>query len=143
MHDVFEFEALGLPVAYVDTPGRMPRVSRRKGVFVIEYAAARMMERTADRVPSAAHRAVFAKGFEKFGFHRALRLAGAHTGDRIRVGKLELDLWEYPDPILKGTTDGIRNYHYIETPPFARLSPAELHERARELAPHVIDALTT
>ena len=38
--------------------------------------------------------------------------------------------------------DGIRGYRYIETPPFARLSRAQLRERASELAPKVIDALT-
>ncbi len=121
---MFEFEARGLPVAYVDTPGRVPRVRRRNGVFVIEYKAARMMKQPPDQLPSSAYPVVFAKGFEQFGFHRALRLAGARPGDRVRVGELELELWEYPEPKLKGTTDGIRNYRYIETPPFARLSPA-------------------
>ena len=140
---MFEFEAKGLPVAYVDTPGRVPLVRRRSGVYVIEYAAGRMLRQPPQQVPSSAYPVLFAKGFEQFGFHRALRLAGARPGDRVRVGELELELWEYPEPKLKGTTDGIRNYAYIETPPFSRLSPAELGERARALAPRVIEALTT
>ena len=130
-----------MPVAYVDTEGRIPQVQRRKGVFEIEYAASRMMLRDARRLPESA-RPTLEKTFEKFGFHRALRLAGARPGDRVRVGALEFELWDYPKPKLAGTSDGIRGYRYIETPPFGKLDAASLEERARELAPRVIDALT-
>src|SRR5687768_536115 len=38
-HDIFAIEAAGVPVAWVDTPGRMPKVTRRGRTFDIEYEA--------------------------------------------------------------------------------------------------------
>ena len=139
---MIELESRGLPVAWVDTPNRLPRVRRRGGVFVIESGAARPIGRPASRASSAASGAALAKRFEKFGLHRALRAAGAKPGDRVRVGELEVRLWPYPEPALPGVAEGIRGYRYLETPPFARLSRSQLKERASELAPRVIVALT-
>ena len=145
MHDAFEFEAAGLPIAWVDTPGRMPRVRQRDGVYRIDYGANFMLQRHGD--PStAAGRKRLQTVFEKFGLHRALRLAGAVPGDRVKTGaflkalekaSLEFELWEYPEPRLKASGAGIRDYGYVTTPAFARLDAAGLGRLAVELAPKV------
>lgn len=106
------------------------------GVFTIEYATNYLLVREARRRRTAAP----IKGFEKFGFHRALRLAGAVPGDRVRVDDVEFDLWPYPEPIIPGT-DGMLDYPYIEVPCFRGTSEDEMRSHARDLAPRVITAL--
>lgn len=139
LHDIFELESQGIPVAWIDTPGRVPKIERVDGVYTIDYATNFMIERAADRLGTGA--AVLARGFEKFGFHRALRAAGARPGARVRVGKVELKLWPYPPPELEGTSDGVLGYPCIVLESFRGASAADLRASARRLSPQVIQAL--
>lgn len=125
--DALQLESAGLPVAWVDTPSRVPHVERRRGRYVIEYAGNRWIDRPgADRDPSKpAVRERMRKTFEKFGFHRALRLAGARAGDTVVVGSLELELWDYPDVSYPHIPDGIRDYAYIALEQSARRTDPE------------------
>lgn len=139
LRDIFEIEAAGIPVAWIDTPGRVPKIERVGGAYVIEYATNFMIERAADR--PGFRPASLARAFEKFGFHRALRVAGAQPGDRVRVGKLELELWPYPPPVLESSTDGVLGYPYVVLEKFRRISATEARTSARRLSPQVIAAL--
>ena len=132
-------------MAWVDTAGRAPLVRRRDGAFEIEYAAGHLLERDLSRLPEGSPRRVevAAKRFEKFGFHRALRLAGARAGDRVRVGELELTLWEYPTPRLRASAggDGIADYGFAVIPALGRLDEQELAPIAEGVADEVIASL--
>ena len=132
-------------MAYVDTEGRVPIVTREGDLFRIEYAAARYAIADSQRAPpeSAERRRGLVKRFEKFGFHRALRLAGARPGDRVRVGALEVELWEYPEPHLPVETDGIAGYEYVVARPIGRRSNTDLEAEARRVAPLLVAKLLT
>jgi hypothetical protein len=136
--DAIQFESLHLPVAWLDTARRVPRVRRLHGRYVIEYGANRRIEAwVGGRDPSApAIRRRLEATFERFGFHRALRLAGAAPGDILEVGSLRTQLWEYPRVSHPHVPDGIRDYAYIEIDPVVRLRPPDLErEAARVVAP--------
>src|SRR5262245_24345391 len=144
-HDIFTLEAAGCPVAWVDTPGRMPRVTRRGRTFGIDYAAARSLVADVGRaggIGSTEGRAVAIETFEKFGLHRALRLAGARAGDTVRVRGLEATLWDYPPPRLAGW-DGVADYPYVEIPALRGQDPDDLRRRARAAVPALAALLTT
>jgi hypothetical protein len=139
LHDIFELESRGIPVAWIDTPGRVPKIARVRGAYVIEYATNFMIERAVEQY--GVRPGSLARAFEKFGFHRALRVAGAKPGDRVRVGKVDFELWPYPPPKLEGSTDGVLGYPYIVLEKFRRASATELRTSARRLSPEVIQAL--
>jgi hypothetical protein len=141
LHDIFELEARGIPVAWIDTPGRVPKVERVGRVYIIDYATNFMIERVVDQ--HGIRPASLARTFEKFGFHRALRVAGAKPGDRVRVGKAEFELWPYPPPKLEGSTDGVLGYPYIVLEKFRRASATELRASAHRLSAQVIQALVS
>ena len=139
---MFDLEYRGVPVAYVDTPGRVPHIERDGSVFVVHYETNRLLVIAgAPNVPLAKKQRLF----ERQGIHRALRLAGAQAGDRVRVDRVEFDLWEYPppDPKKAPSSDGVADYPYIVTPAgrIGGWKPEQVKERARELAPRVAQAL--
>ena len=137
--EVWELEQRGVPVAYVDTPRRVPRVEKDGDVFVIDYF---MLEK---RVPRWKRQGMdMLRGqFELQGINRSLRLAGARPGDRIRVDKAEFDLWEYPDATWMSSdgTDGILHYDYVLIEPLSTTNPDANVARAEELMPRVVEAL--
>ncbi len=127
----------------------MPRVRQRDGVYHVDYGANFMLPRQGDPETVAGRKRLQAT-FEKFGLHRALRLAGAVPGDRVKTGafskeleraSLEIELWDYPEPTLRATCQGIRDYDYVVAPPYSRLDVAGLEQLASELAPRVEAAL--
>ena len=143
MHDVFWLEEQGIPVAYVDTPGRLHKVTRDGPVFVMEYATLKyILPQVTDPDPDR-RRAAMRKQFERQGIYRALRLAGAKVGDRVRLLDAEFTLDELPMPSKQWapSSDGIPDYPYVLTSAIGRLEVEEVKERARELLPRVIDHL--
>ena len=134
-------------MAWVDTAGRVPLVRRRSGAFEIEYAAGYLLKRDLARLPQGSPQRVESarKTFEKFGLHRALRLAGAREGDRVRLGGVEFRLWDYPEPRLRPSEagDGIAGYEYIVAPPVGRLDSAAVAVVADGIAAAVIARLLT
>ena len=137
--EVWELEQRGVPVAYIDTPRRVPRIEKDGDVFVIDYF---MLEK---RVPRWNRQGIekMRGQFELQGINRSLRLAGAAPGDRIRVDKVEFDLWEYPDSTWMSSdgTDGVLHYEYVLTEPLSTTDPGENVARAKELMPRVVEAL--
>jgi hypothetical protein len=144
-HDIFTLEAGGCPVAWVDTPGRMPRVSRRDRTFEIDDAATRYLVADVAKeggIDTPGGRARAIDTFEKFGLHRALRRAGARPGDTVRVRDLEATLWDYPPPCLAGW-DGVADYPYVEIPALRGQDPDDLRRRAHAAVPALGALLTT
>ena len=142
MHDVFELEQHGVPVAYVDTPGRVPHIERDGKVFVLRYQTNRFLKIAGlPAVPLAKKQ----RTFERAGIHRALRVAGAKPGDRVRVDEVEFELWDYPTPDTTRlpSSDGVRDYPYIEVPPgrIGAWTAEQVKDRAQDLVPHVVKAL--
>lgn len=137
--EVWELEERGVPVAYVDTPRRLPRIERNGDAWEVDYFA---LDR---RVPRWKRQGMekLRDEFELQGINRLLRLAGARPGDRIRVDGTEFELWEYPDsPWMSARgTDGILDYEYVLTAPLSITDPAANVARAEELAPKVVTAL--
>ena len=130
-------------MAYVDTPGRVHKVWRERDVFVMEYATLRLIVPPIAAANPDQRRALTRKHFERQGIYRALRLAGAKHGDRVRMLDAEFTLDELPEP-PKGwaaSSEGITDYRYIVTPAIGRLDTDEVKERARELLPQVLDHL--
>ncbi len=142
-HDVFWLEEQGIPVAYVDTPGRLHKVTRDRGVFVVEYFTLKYVLADLMRADPEKRPALMRKQFERQGIYRALRLAGCRPGDRIRLLDWEFDLEELPGPAKSWlvSSNGIPDYPYIMTPAIGRLSEGAVAARARELLPRVLDAL--
>ena len=79
--------------------------------------------------------------FEKFGLHRALRLARAKPGDTVRVLDLEVELWDYPPKRLDGW-DGVADYPYVEIPPLRGQDPEVLRGWATDALPKLVALLT-
>jgi hypothetical protein len=144
LQDVFRLESEGLPVAYVDTAGRVPRVTREGRVFVIEYAALKYAVSDARRWPpeTPEGKRRLLRTFENFGLHRALRLAGAEPGAPVRLGDFEVERWEPPEPAKGLAIEGVAEYDYVVARPPARLSPPELREEAARVAPLLLAKLT-
>ena len=134
-----ELEQRGVPVAYVDTPRRVPRVEKDGDVFVIDYF---MLEKRVPRWKRQGMETLRGQ-FELQGINRSLRLAGAKPGDRIRVDKAEFDLWEYPDATWMSSdgTAGILHYDYVLIEPLSTTNPDANVARAEELMPRVVEAL--
>ena len=73
------------------------------------------------------------KQFERQGIYRALRLAGAKEGDRVRLLDFEFELDELP-PAPKGwlpSSDGVDGYSYIEISRKGRIGGLDALERLR------------
>jgi hypothetical protein len=106
----------------------------------IEYAALRYVGQEAVRSPpeTPEGRRRLRKSFQKFGLHRALKLAGVTPGTRVRLGSLQV-LWEPPEDI--GDISGIADYDYVVALPIARLTPAALEAEARRVAPLLLARL--
>jgi hypothetical protein len=131
----------------------MPRITKRNGVFEIDYALpgdrrpavhdgpheGRVAKR--DVFASEAARAIAIKNMEKWGLHRALRVAGAKPGDRVRIRDREFELWDYPPLLLPSTWDGPVEYAYIEIPSLRKTDDALLTAWAVERAPAVAQLL--
>ena len=135
---------MGIPVAWIDTAGRVPKIQRRKGIFEIQYAANFRIERDmgGTRSDSRAGRTRLMKHFEKFGYHRALKLAGAKPGDRVKAGTLDVELCDFPEPTHPASCDGIRDYPCIGIPTaVTRLPQTRLRELAQWAGPRVSRAL--
>lgn len=143
MHDVYWLEEQGIPVAYVDTPGRVHKVSKDGDTFVMEYLTLKYIVRDILRAGAEKKPALIRKQFERQGIYRALRLAGAQPGDTVRLLDQEFTLDELPEPGKQWapSAEGIREYEYIQTSAIGRLDAEEIKERARELAPRVVEAL--
>ena len=137
--EVWELEQRGVPVAYVDTPRRAPRIEKDGDVFVIDYF---MLEKRVPRWKRQGMEKLRAQ-FELQGINRSLRLAGAMPGDRIRVDEVEFVLWDYPNATWMSSdgTDGILHYDYVLTEPLSTTHPNENIARAEELMPRVVEAL--
>ena len=137
--EVWELEQRGVPVAYVDTPRRVPRIENDGGVFVIDYF---MLEKRVPRWKKQGMEMMRGQ-FELQGINRSLRLAGAKPGDRMRVDEVEFDLWEYPDSTWMSSdgTDGVLHYDYVLTEPLSTTEPDANVARAEELMPRVVEAL--
>ena len=137
--EVWELEERGVPVAYIDTPRRVPRIEKDGDVFVIDYF---MLEK---RVPRWKRQGMdMLRGqFELQGINRSLRLAGAKPGDRIRIDEVEFDLWEFADSTRMSSdgTDGMLHYDYVLTEPLSTTDPDENVARAAELMPRIVNAL--
>jgi hypothetical protein len=143
-HDIFTLEVAGCPVAWVDTPGRMPRVTGRGRTFEIEYAATRYLAADVERaggIDSPGGRAVAVETFEKFGLHRALRLAGRARATPSGPGPGGT-LWDYPPRRLAGW-DGVADYPYVEIPALRGQDLDDLRRQARETVPALATLLTT
>jgi hypothetical protein len=142
-HDVFWLEERGVPVAYVDTPGRLHKVTRDGDVFVIDYFTLKYVVPEVRGPDPEKERAQMRKQFERQGIYRALRLAGCQPGDRVRLLDWEFELDELPAPEKEWLvgSDGIPDYPYLVTPPIGRLTEEQLRQRAAELLPRVLDAL--
>ena len=67
--------------------GRVPRVRRRHGRYVIECAATKRLERhiMGKNLDDPMVQQDLSERFEKLGFHRALRVAGARPGSAIET----------------------------------------------------------
>jgi len=132
-------EARGLPVAWLDTASRVPHVRRTNGRFLIEYAANHRIEAHASRGGKAdeASQEKLKARFEKFGFHRALRLAGAAPGDIVEVGSLTIELWDYSEASYPHIPDGMSEYPYVEVSPVARMSQTDLRYEVERVTPMV------
>jgi hypothetical protein len=143
-HDVYWLEEQGIPVACVDTPGRMHRVSREGGVFVMEYRTLKYVVADWKKAPPDDRPALVRKAFERQGIYRALRLAGAQPGDRVRLLDTEFVLEELPPPPKTwiAACEGIPDYEYIVTDGIGRLTEKRTRQRAEELLPSVVNALT-
>jgi Obg family GTPase CgtA-like protein len=143
LHDVYWLEEQGIPVAYVDTPGRMHKVSREDGIFVVDYWTLKYVVRDYKKAALEERPAYLRKQLEKQGVYRALRVAGARPGDRVRLLDLEIEMEELPEPPRNWLPDaeGIRDYPVIVTDAVGRLSDAEIAQRAEELLPRVIETL--
>jgi hypothetical protein len=137
------FERQGLPVAYVDTAGRVPLVSRDGDAYVIEYAALKYVASVTRRWPleTAEGKRRLMRTFEKFGLSRALLLAGAEPGSRVRLGGLEIDAWQPPEGSKEGTLDGRAGFEYVVARPIARLSPEQLRGEAARVTPLLLARL--
>ena len=98
---MFWLEEEGIPVAYVDTPGRYHKVTREHGVFVVEYMTLKYVVPQIAAAPPGPQRAMMLKKFERQGIYRALRQARAKPGDRVRLLDFEFELEELP-PAPKG-----------------------------------------
>jgi len=142
-HDVFWFEEQGIPVACVDTPGRTHNVRRDGDAFVVEYWTLKYVVRDYARTDPSKRPALLRKQLERQGVFRALRLAGARAGGRVRLLDEEIVLHELPPPPKDWLprSDGIPNYPYIVTNAIGRLDEAQLAARAEELLPLVLDKL--
>jgi hypothetical protein len=143
LHDVYWLEEQAIPVAYVDTPGRTHKVWREGDVFVMEYLTLKYVLPAVTDPDANKRRAKIRKQFERQGIYRALRLAGARSGDRVRLLDEEFTLDELPAPpktwVVSG--EGIPDYPYIVTPAIGRLDAQGVKERASELLPSVIKQL--
>jgi Obg family GTPase CgtA-like protein len=129
-------------VAYVDTAGRVPIVTREAGAYVIEYAALKYVASVTRRWPveTPEGRRRLMRTFEKFGLSRALLLAGAAPGARVRLGALEID-WQPPEDAAEGALDGRPGFEYVVARPIARLSPEQLRAEAGRVTPLLLSKL--
>lgn len=95
------------------------------------------------------------KQMSKFGYHRALRIAGCQDGDKVQLPG-GIVTWEYPDPdeelglmpsgFGKGCNpaDGVRGLRTITTPdPIPGIDEHEVRARADVIAPEVVTILTS
>jgi hypothetical protein len=143
LHDVYWLEEVGIPVAYVDTPGRTHKVWKEGDVFGMEYFSLKYVVRNLAKASTESRPTLQRKLFEKQGIYRALRLAGAKRGDKVRLLDTEFELNELPEPPKDWipSSEGIPNYPSILTKAIGRLDEDGVRERAKELLPQVIEQL--
>lgn len=147
MRDTIELELRGVPVALITATGRMVEVAKRDGIFEITHAFAA-------KIASTMGSDWGTKQLSKFGYHRALRLAGCRAGDQVRLGDALVE-WQYPDPEFErahrpagfgrwnSDVDGLPRFDFVVTPdPIPGLSPAQVAERTEAIAPRIVRILT-
>ena len=89
MRDTLELESRGTPVALIATTARIVEVAKRDGVFHLHHAFAGKIHATLG-TPWAT------KSMAKFGYHRALRMAGCSDGDAVQLPGGTIS-WRFPD----------------------------------------------
>ena len=78
MRDTLELESRGTPVALITTTARIVEVAKRDGLFHLQHGFAGKIHATLT-TPWAT------KNMAKFGYHRALRMAGCREGDLVQL----------------------------------------------------------
>ncbi len=147
MHDTLEFESRGTPVALITTTARIVEVVKRDGVFHLRHGFAGQIHATLG-TPWAA------KSMAKFGYHRALRMAGCHEGDPVQLPGGTVS-WRFPAtdderaqmPAGFGkwcsAADGVRGLQTITVEdPVHGLSASAIAGRADEIVPQSVSILT-
>ncbi|MEJ2089499.1 MAG: hypothetical protein P8Y69_13715 [Gammaproteobacteria bacterium] len=136
-----------MPVGLITATARLVEVEARDGVFHLSHAFAGKIHQTLG-TPWASRQ------MGKFGYHRALRMAGCRDGDPVELTG-GIVAWEYPDPEEELVTmpsgfgkwcssaDGVRALRTVTTPdPIADLDENAVRARADVITPAVVDVLT-
>ena len=123
MRDTIEFETRGLPVALITAAGRIPTITKRKGVFFLYQSRGKLFNPERLETPEGQ------RGIAKFSYHRQLRMAGCKDGDEVDVSgtrlkwkypsvEFEENKWNWPSGFAKwhSRADGIKKLKAIETP---------------------------
>ena len=147
MRDTIELEGRGVPVALITAAGRIPKVTKKKGVF---YLTQSHDKNFSGKDPHTQ------RGIAKFSYHRQLRLAGCKVGDAVEINGIRVK-WKYPSKEFEenvrlnwpsgfrnwhSTIDGIKSFKPIETPdPTVGLSKSEVEARVKDLTPAVMNLL--
>ena len=148
MRDTIELELRGVPVALITATGRLVEVRKSAGIFEVDHGFA-------DKIAATVGSEWATRQLSKFGYHRALRLAGCRAGDSVRLGGEVVIGWEYPNAEFEHThrpagfgrwnsdLDGFRRFESVVTPdPIPGLSAVEVARRTEEITPKVVRILT-
>jgi hypothetical protein len=147
LRDTIELELRGVPTALIATTGRLVDVVRSGNEFVLSHAFA-------DKIYAAMDSPWAIRQMAKFGYHRALRIAGCDEGNLVHLSGREIR-WHFPTVDDERTSmpagfgkwcsnaNGIRDLQTIMTAdPIFGLDQAEIAQRADELLPEIISTLT-
>ena len=147
VRDALELELRGVPVALIVATGRVVQVARRRGVFHLTHGFA-------EKIYSAFESPWARRQMCKFGYHRALRMAGCRAGSRVRLPGGTVS-WSYPSedeelscmPAGFGNwsskLDGVRNFEHVEVDsPRSRMTNLEIEASMEHILPRVISILT-
>lgn len=147
MRDTLELESRGTPVALITTTARIVEVAKRGGVFHLHHGFAGKIHATLGSDWAE-------KQMAKFGYHRALRMAGCSEGDSVQLpgGTIR---WRFADtddersqmPAGFGkwcnTADGVRGLQTITVDdPVHGLSASAIAQRVDEIVPRCVSILT-
>lgn len=134
-------------MALVTATARLVEVHEHHGVFAVSHGFAA-------KIASSLGSQWASSQLCKFGFHRALRLAGCAEGDNVRLAD-ELIEWHYPEPEFEAQhrptgfgrwnsdIDGLAHLQPIVTPdPIPGLDAKEVAERAVVIGRRAVAILT-